>query len=102
MEDVGGVGGVGEAVGAGRVGNEGDVGKMEEAKKLLAEALRIPVDKIGDDMQMRDLSTWDSLNHMNLIILIEERLVTTLTMDEILAITSVRGLAEILNRKAKA
>ncbi len=76
---------------------------MEEARKLLAEALRIPVDKITDQMQMRDLPSWDSLNHMNLISLVEERYATMLTMDEILDITSVPGLAKVLeSRKARS
>lgn len=72
---------------------------MEEAKKLLAEALRVALERISDETKIRDLPMWDSLGHMSLIVLVEERLKTTLSMEEILTMTSVRGLASVLEAK---
>lgn len=72
---------------------------MDEAKRLLAEALRVAQERIGDETKIRDLPMWDSLGHMALIALVEERLGTTLSMDDILEMTSVRGLAAVLDRK---
>ena len=69
---------------------------MQEAKRLLADALRIDVSRIGNETAMRDLPQWDSLAHMELIVLVEEHLKTTLSMDEVLEMTSVAGLAGIL------
>ena len=69
---------------------------MQEAKRLLADALRIDLSRIGDETAMRDLPQWDSLAHMELIVLVEEHLRTTLSMDEIMAMTSVSGLARVL------
>ena len=71
---------------------------MEEARKLLAEALRVPLERITDETAMRDLPPWDSLGHMELIALVEERFGATLSMDDILAMTSVRGLAAVVQR----
>lgn len=72
---------------------------MDEAKRLLAEALRVALSRIGDDTRFRELALWDSLGHMALIALVEERLSTTLSMDDIMAMTSVRGLAAVLEAK---
>lgn len=72
---------------------------MDEAKQMLAEALRVARERIGDDTKIGDLPMWDSLGHMALIALVEERLETTLSMDDIMGITSVRGLAAVLNEK---
>lgn len=69
---------------------------MQEAKRLLADALRIDLSRIGDETAMRDLPQWDSLAHMELIVLVEEHLRTTLSMDEIMEMTSVSGLARVL------
>ena len=75
---------------------------MQEAKRLLSDALRIDPKRIGDDATMRDLPQWDSLAHMELIVLVEEFLATTLTMDEILEMTTVPGLARVLASKREA
>lgn len=69
---------------------------MQEAKRLLADALRIDLSRIGDETAMRDLPQWDSLAHMELIVLVEEHLRATLSMDEIMEMTSVSGLARVL------
>lgn len=74
---------------------------MQEAKRLLANTLRIDPKRIGDEATMRDLPQWDSLAHMELIALVEECLATTLSMDEILEITTVPGLARVLASKRK-
>jgi acyl carrier protein len=69
---------------------------MQEAKRLLADALRIDPTRIGDKATMRDLPQWDSLAHMELIVLVEENLRVTLSMDEILEMTTIPGLARVL------
>ena len=69
---------------------------MQEAKRILADALRLDCSRISDEATMRDLPQWDSLAHMELIVLVEENLRTTLSMDEIMDMTSVTGLARIL------
>ena len=76
---------------------------MDESKRLLAEALRIGVERIGDEISMRDLPMWDSLGHMALIVLVEEHIEATLSMDDIMAMTSLRGIAAVLEaRRSKA
>ncbi len=72
---------------------------MDEAKRLLAEALRIGIERISDDTKIRELPMWDSLGHMALIALVEERIAVTLSMDDIMAMTTVRGLADVLESK---
>jgi acyl carrier protein len=69
---------------------------MQEAKRLLADALRIDLSRISDETTMSDLPQWDSLAHMELIVLVEEKLGTTLSMDEILEMTTIAGLSRIL------
>ena len=72
---------------------------MDEAKRLLAEALRIRIEGISDDTKIQELPMWDSLGHMALIVLVEERINVTLSIDDIMAMTSVRGLAAVLESK---
>lgn len=72
---------------------------MQEAKRLLADALRIDPARIGDAATMRDLRQWDSLAHMELIVRVEEHLGTTLSMDEILEMTTIPGISRVLASK---
>lgn len=74
---------------------------MQETKELLSAALRIDRSRIGDQATMRDLPQWDSLAHMELIALVEERIGGTLSMDEILEMTTVQGLARLLASKKR-
>ena len=71
---------------------------MKDAKQLLAEALRLEPGRIGDGTTMHDLAQWDSLAHMELVALVEAE-IGDLSMDEILSMTSVAALAEILAGK---
>lgn len=68
----------------------------DDARALLADALRLDPARVPDDASMRSFKPWDSLAHMELIALAEERLACTLTMDDIVAMTSLDGLAALL------
>lgn len=76
--------------------------KLQLAKALLADALRVDPSRIPDDATMRSFKQWDSLSHMELIALTEEKLSCTLTMDDIVRMTSLEGLATLLAEYGKA
>lgn len=76
--------------------------ELQLARVLLADALRLDPSRIPDDATMRTFKQWDSLSHMELIALTEEKLSCTLTMDEIVSMTSLEGLAALLARHGKA
>ncbi|MGD0899807.1 MAG: acyl carrier protein, partial [Thermoguttaceae bacterium] len=54
---------------------------------------------LEDSMSFDDVPGWDSVGHMNLIVLLESRLGITLDMDEIVAVDSVRAVRELMARK---
>jgi acyl carrier protein len=66
------------------------------AISLLADALRLDSSRISADASMKSLRQWDSLAHMELIALTEERLGVTLSMDDIVRMTSLDGLAAVI------
>ncbi len=71
---------------------------MDEARLLLSEALRVSPQRINEGTKMYDLPAWDSMGHMSLIALVEERLRISISMDDILEIRSVQGIATILKK----
>ena len=69
---------------------------MNKIESLLAEILQIPVARITNDLAMKDIEAWDSLKHMELIMLLEETFSIELTFDEIVAMQSVREIRRVL------
>lgn len=78
---------------------------MEDAlkdrlKALLAEALRVPLEDIKDDLSFGDLPQWDSMGHMDVMIALEERFGVEINADTIGALTSLPAIQTYLKEKA--
>ncbi len=63
--------------------------KVEE---ILSSILGISADTITDDLSMKDLASWDSLKHMEVITTIEGVFAVQLTFDQIVAMQSVGAI----------
>ena len=72
-------------------------GKVEG---VLAEVLQLPPSEITDDLTMKDVETWDSLKHMELIVALETALEVQLTFEEIVAMQSVREIKRVLAERS--
>jgi len=73
---------------------------VSDAKQLLAQALKVSADEIGDDAAIGVTERWDSLAHMQVILALEAILGNTLATDELVAIASLQDLQAILDRGA--
>ena len=71
----------------------------EKLEALVADVLRLPPSEIRDDLAMKDVESWDSLNHMELIVALESAFGLELTFDEIVAMTTVGAIRQTLTQK---
>lgn len=71
----------------------------ETIKKILAETFRIKVDAIDASTSIETIETWDSLTHMELIANLESILRLEFSSDEIIAMTSLATIQQIVNEK---
>ena len=69
-------------------------------ERIFAEVFSIPVETVNDALNLRDISSWDSMSHMMLITKLEEAFAVEFTGDEIADFRSVRDIREALNRRA--
>ena len=69
----------------------------ERVIDILAEVLKIGRESIGDDFAMQDCVAWDSLRHMELIAAIEAELGRELSFDQIISMTSLAGIREVVD-----
>lgn len=65
---------------------------------LLAGILATPADRLGDEVGMAEIETWNSLMHIELVVSLEERFGVLLDGDEIAEMRSVGAIRAVLAR----
>lgn len=71
--------------------------KIEERiKEIMSVVFKIPAHEINDIASPDSIESWDSLNHMNLIVALEEEFEIEFTDDEILEMMNFILIKEII------
>ena len=65
-------------------------------KNIMSNLFDISVDDINDNISTENCEQWDSLQHLNLIIAIEEEFGVSLTDDDVLKIKDFKTIIDIL------
>jgi len=71
----------------------------EQVQTLIAEALQVPVEQIPPDLVFGGIKQWDSMGHMGIMLLLEERFGVPIDAEVIGALTSVQAICEYLAKK---
>lgn len=71
----------------------------QRIREVLAEILRLDPSEVGNDAALGTTPGWDSANHINLVLSLEEEFSITLEVDEIEQMTSLREAARMVERK---
>lgn len=66
---------------------------------IVSKILRIPVEHISEQSSPDNVKTWDSLNHVQLILSLEDEFGISLDGEEIIEMQSVGRIMEIIARK---
>lgn len=68
-------------------------------ERIFSETFFIPENGVHDSLELRAISSWDSMSHMMLIARVEEEFAVELTGDEIADFRTVKDIREALNRR---
>jgi acyl carrier protein len=68
----------------------------ERVKDILAEALEVPLADISDDLAIGDLPQWDSMGHMTVISMLEDRFGIEASTDMIAELISLPAILQYL------
>lgn len=71
----------------------------DRIKNVMSAVLEIPSDLINNDSSPDNIESWDSLNHMNLILALEEEFEMEFIDDEILEMMNYVLIESIIIRK---
>ncbi len=66
----------------------------------LAKILGCHPDDLSEEDTLSSVKKWDSLNHMRLVLQLEEELNRQVDTEEIMTLFSVEGIAELLRKNA--
>jgi acyl carrier protein len=69
-------------------------------ERIFAEVFSIPEKTVNDALALREISSWDSMSHMMLIVRVEEAFSVEFTGDEIADFRSVKDIREAIKRRA--
>lgn len=75
---------------------------MDRLRQLIAESLQIDADRLSDDLGFNSAPNWDSLNHINLMLLLEDTFELTISDEELVSLTTVGAIREFLARSGSS
>ena len=71
--------------------------KLRQCLEFVFNKEKIP--KQIDKLKFGDFKTWDSLNHLNLLMQIEKKMKLKFTLEEMLNIKSIKDIKYIIKKK---
>ena len=71
------------------------------AISLISEALGIEEVEINFNTSIENLESWDSLRHVSVVAALEKSIGRQLDIDEVLDVTNVEGIANILKNSGE-
>ena len=69
-------------------------------RQIIADLFNISEDRISEQSSPDTISDWDSMGHINLIMVLEEEFDISLTADEVAEMQSVKDIVQILIKHA--
>lgn len=72
---------------------------MENVRNILASTFRLKVSDICENTELKEIDSWDSLTHMEMIANLESGLNLEFDVDEIMHMTNVKSIENIIARK---
>ena len=77
--------------------------KLEDKlKKIFSEVFEIKISEINDDSSADNVKKWDSLNHTNLILSLEDQFKISFTADEIIDMLNFKLIKIIVQEKIES
>ena len=75
---------------------------FDQVQQLIATTLKVTPDKISRETSDKDLASWDSIAHVNLMMGLEQTFDVLLEVEEFAQLTSVPAILEYLTGQGKA
>ena len=74
----------------------------DKLKKIFSEVFEIKISEINDDSSADNVKKWDSLNHTNLFLSLEDEFKISFTADEIIDMLNFKLIKIIVQEKIES
>jgi citrate synthase len=71
----------------------------ESVQELVARTLNIPVSEVCDDLEYQSITAWDSVMHIELMLVLERSLGVPIDADQVLRLSSVGKIREYIEQQ---
>ncbi len=72
---------------------------LDQIRELLSQALQLPLEQIHPELAFGDYPQWDSMGHMEVMMLLEEHYGVEVNSDTIGALTSIPEICRYLEER---
>jgi acyl carrier protein len=75
---------------------------FETVRGVISENLDVPVESVRSDSKASDFSAWDSVQHLVLVMDVEQKFDCKFSLEEIAEMNSVERIVKAVEKRAKA
>jgi len=75
---------------------------FEQVRIIAADVFAIPRDRLSPDSSPETIESWDSIQHLNLVLALEEKFQVQLSPEEIEQMHNIGQVAKVLEAKVQA
>jgi acyl carrier protein len=75
---------------------------LEQVRSIASDLFGIPADQISTGSSPENIDTWDSVQHLNLVLALEEKFSLQLSPEEIEQMKNVGDIAKLVEGKLQA
>lgn len=69
-----------------------------EVKQIMSKVFEVAIETIGDDATQKEINKWDSLQHLNLIVEIEDFYDISIDPEDISEMLSIDKIIEVIKK----
>lgn len=74
---------------------------LDRVRRIVADVFGLPIEEIRPDSSPDNIETWDSLQHLNLVLALEQEFGVQFSPEEIEQLLSVELVAALLREKVE-
>ena len=75
---------------------------FERVRAIASDVFRVPADKLSADSSPESVENWDSMQHLNLVLAVEEKFGIQLDPEEIEQMKNIGAVAALVDKKLQS
>lgn len=72
---------------------------LDEVRQVVSDIFAVPVERVAKDSSPDSIEAWDSMQHLNLVLAVEEKFNVQFTPEEMELMRSVGQIADLVKTK---